>query len=239
MLILLLNRLLKNIICAILVFMIFSGCSSSSSSQRFKQSKSDRNSNSNPRFDSSDTTKRSSHISPKNERIIFNDLPADTSEEFDETPVEENPVDKTNFVSHFEKLKTFNVALTPREKVLFEVIKFLETPYKYGGNTQKGIDCSAFTLQVYQNSLSVEIPRSAREQYSTGEKISNDELKFGDLVFFNTTKRSFPGHVGIYLGENQFAHASRSLGVTVSSLEDSYYKKRFVGARRVETIGEQ
>lgn len=218
--------------------MIFSGCSSSSSSQRFKQGKSERSSNSNPRFESTDTTKRSSRAKPKNERIVFNDLPADTSEEFDEVPVEANPVDKTNFVSHFEKLKTFNVALTPREKVLFEVIKYLETPYKYGGSTQKGMDCSAFTLQVFQNSLAIEIPRSAREQYSTGEKVPQDELKFGDLVFFNTTKRSFPGHVGIYLGENQFVHASRSLGVTVSSLEEAYYKKRFVGARRVETIGE-
>jgi cell wall-associated NlpC family hydrolase len=234
-----LNRNLKKIICAILVLMIFSGCSSSSSSQRFKQSKSDRNSNSNPRFESADTTKRTSRTTPKNERIVFNDLPADTTDEFDEAPVEENPVDKTNFVSHFEKLKTFNIALTPREKVLFEVIKFLETPYKYGGNTQKGMDCSAFTLQVFQNSLSVDIPRSAREQYSTGEKISNDELKFGDLVFFNTTKRSFPGHVGIYLGENQFVHASRSLGVTVSSLEAAYYKKRYVGARRIEGFMEE
>ncbi len=123
--------------------------------------------------------------------------------------------------------------------MLFEVIKFLETPYKYGGNTQKGMDCSAFTLQVFQNSLSVDIPRSAREQYSTGENISNDELKFGDLVFFNTTKRSFPGHVGIYLGENQFVHASRSLGVTVSSLEAAYYKKRYVGARRIEGFMEE
>ncbi|TSA30445.1 MAG: NlpC/P60 family protein [Ignavibacteriales bacterium] len=234
-----LNRFFKKIICAILVLMIFSGCSSSSSTQRFKQSKSDRNGNSNSRFETADTTKRSSRTTPKNERIVFNDLPADTSAEFDEIPVEENPVDKTNFVSHFEKLKTFNVALTPREKVLFEVIKYLETPYKYGGNTQKGMDCSAFTLQVYQNSLAIEIPRSASEQYSAGEKVSMDELKFGDLVFFNTTKRSFPGHVGIYLGENQFVHASRSIGVTVSSLEDAYYKKRFVGARRVETIGEQ
>lgn len=233
-----LNRLFKKFISAVLIFLIFSGCSSSSSSQRFKQSKSDRNGNSNSRFESADTTKRSSHTKPKNERIVFNDLPADASEEFDEIPVEENPVDKTNFVAHFEKLKTFNVALTPREKVLFEVIKYLETPYKYGGSTQKGMDCSAFTLQVYQNSLSIEIPRSAREQYSTGEKVSQDELKFGDLVFFNTTKRSFPGHVGIYLGEDQFVHASRSLGVTVSSLEDAYYKKRFVGARRVETIAE-
>lgn len=234
-----LNRFFKKIISAILVFIIFSGCSSSSSTQRFGQSKNGRTVNPNPRFEKADTTKRSSRTTPKNERIIFNDLPADTSAEFDEIPVEENPVDKTNFVSHIEKLKTFNVALTPREKVLFEVIKYLETPYKYGGNTQKGMDCSAFTLQVYQNSLSIEIPRSAREQYSTGEKVSLDELKFGDLVFFNTTKRSFPGHVGIYLGENQFVHASRSIGVTVSSLEDAYYKKRFVGARRIETMEEQ
>jgi len=229
----------KKIIYGVLLVTVFYGCSSSSSTQRFGQSKNGRTETSNPRFQTADTTKNSTRTNTKNEKLIFNDLPADSSAEFDEMPVEENPVDKSNFVNHLEKLKTFNVALTPREKVLFEVIKYLETPYKYGGNSGNGIDCSAFTKEVFQNSIAVEIPRSAREQYSVGEKISKDDLKFGDLVFFNTTKRSFPGHVGIYLGENQFAHASRSLGVTVSSLEDVYYKKRFVGARRVENILEQ
>ena len=220
--------------------MMFSGCTASSSSQRFKQGKNDRETKTNPRFENPDTTKRSTHTNSKNERVIYNDIPPDSSDEFDEVPSEENPVDKSKFVANIEKLKSFNVALTPREKILFEVIKFLETPYKYGGNTGNGIDCSAFTKEVFQTSLSIELPRSCSQQYKTGEKVeSKEELKFGDLVFFNTTRRSYPGHVGIYLGENQFVHASRSYGVTVSSLENVYYKKRSVGAKRVETIAEQ
>jgi cell wall-associated NlpC family hydrolase len=84
--------------------------------------------------------------------------------------------------------------------------------------------------------MDLELPRSTREQFKVGENISKYDLKFGDLVYFNTTKRSYPGHVGIYLGDDQFVHASRSLGVTVSSLSDAYYKKRFIGARRVDNI---
>ena len=189
------------------------------------------------RSESPDSTRVRNSRNPKKDVVIYNDTP-DTTDEFDETPVEEKPVDKTKFVANIEKLKSFNVALTPREKVLLEVIKYLDTPYKYGGNGGKGIDCSAFTKQVYENSLSFDLPRSAREQYRVGDEVPKDELKFGDLVFFNTTRRSYPGHVGIYLGENQFVHASRKLGVTVSSLDEAYYSKRYIGARRVETIGE-
>ncbi len=226
------NKIIRNTISGIIVLLLFLGCSASSSSQRFKQSKSDR-SKPNSRFE---TPKKTQDSSNKSEKIIFNDEPPDTTNEFDEMPVEENPVDKAKYVEHIEKLKDFNLVLTPREKVLIEVIRFLETPYKYGGNTQKGIDCSAFTLQVYKNSLEVDIPRSTSQQYKIGDEIDKEELKFGDLVFFNTRKRSFPGHVGIYLGESKFAHASRSMGVTVSSIDDTYYKKRFVGARRIENF---
>jgi len=65
---------------------------------------------------------------------------------------------------------------------------------------------------------------------------TRDSLQIGDLVFFNTSRRRFPGHVGIYLGENLFVHASRSLGVTISSLDEKYYNKRFVGSRRINEI---
>jgi cell wall-associated NlpC family hydrolase len=227
-----LNEIMRNSFFGIIVLLLLLGCSASSSTQRFKQPKSERG-KTNSR---TETPAKSPDTSSKSERVIFNDEPPDTTNEFDEIPVEESPVDKTKYVEHIEKLKDFNLALTTREKVLIEVIKYLETPYKYGGSTQKGMDCSAFTLQVYKNSLTVDLPRSTSQQYKIGDEINKDELKFGDLVFFNTRKRSFPGHVGIYLGENKFAHASRSLGVTVSSIDDAYYKKRFVGARRVENF---
>lgn len=124
---------------------------------------------------------------------------------------------------------------TSKEKMLMEIIRWLNTPYKYGGNTKHGIDCSAFTQTVFKSSLNYSLLRSAREQFTQGEDIDNTEdLKFGDLVFFNTRRRVRPGHVGIYLGNNIFAHSSSKLGVVVSSLEDGYYNQRFMGGRRIE-----
>ncbi len=224
----------KNFLLGLLVLAIFISCSASSNAQRYKKDKKEKTVATTAKIPSSDSVKKANS---KNERIVFED-PADSSsaeDEFDEPPPRESPLDKSKLTLNIDKLKEFNISLTSREKILFEAIKFLDTPYKYGGNSQKGIDCSAFTLQVYQNALSVDLPRSAREQYAVGKKIfSEEELQFGDLVFFNTRRASFPGHVGIYLGENQFVHASRSLGVTVSSLENAYYKKRYVGARRMD-----
>lgn len=119
-----------------------------------------------------------------------------------------------------------------RDQVLLEVVDYLGVPYVYGGNTKAGIDCSGFTAQVYKNSTQKKLPRSAREQYGYGTAVRQSQLQFGDLVFFNTTGR-VPSHVGIYIEDDLFAHASVTRGVTLSSLESTYYKNRYVGARRV------
>jgi len=127
---------------------------------------------------------------------------------------------------------------TIREKMLMEVIKYLNTPYKYGGNTKDGIDCSAFTQILYRDVFNINLERSARLQYTQGSEVTNgDELKVGDLVFFNTRKRVKPGHVGIYIGDNLFAHASTKKGVTITSLDYDYYSRVYMGARRFETNG--
>ncbi|MBD3409162.1 MAG: hypothetical protein GF419_03065 [Ignavibacteriales bacterium] len=124
-----------------------------------------------------------------------------------------------------------------RERVIMEIIKYLDTPYKYGGTTMNGIDCSAFTQSVFNSALDYSLLRSAKMQYSQGETISDpNRLEFGDLVFFNTRRAVRPGHVGIYIGDNMFAHASSSKGVTVSSLESSYYQRTYMGARRMLTF---
>ncbi|MCK5456436.1 MAG: C40 family peptidase [Melioribacteraceae bacterium] len=157
--------------------------------------------------------------------------------EFDEEPVEDHPVDVREFVRNNKPSNNSSLVLSNREKVMMEIVKYLNTPYQYGGNNKNGIDCSAFTQNVFQKSISFNLPRTASQQYNNGAKISNQHsLQFGDLVFFNTTKDSFPGHVGIFLGDNLFAHASFSRGVTVSSLESSYFKTRYVGARRAVKI---
>jgi cell wall-associated NlpC family hydrolase len=119
-----------------------------------------------------------------------------------------------------------------RDRVLLDVVSFLGAPYTYGGNSKEGIDCSGFTVRVYESATRKQLPRTTREQYQVGDPVEKDRLQFGDLVFFNTTGRA-PSHVGIYIEDDLFAHASVTRGVTFSSLESTYYRSRFIGARRV------
>jgi Cell wall-associated hydrolases (invasion-associated proteins) len=104
--------------------------------------------------------------------------------------------------------------------------------YKYGGTTTKGFDCSGFTGYVF-NELGIDLPRSSRDMFSweKATKISDEELRAGDLVFYNTSGGGV-SHVGIYIGDNKFAHAA-SKGVTITSMDESYYSKRYLGARRI------
>lgn len=104
------------------------------------------------------------------------------------------------------------------------------TRYRYGGTSHRGIDCSAFMQVLSQYSFGWMLPRTAREQYASLTRITADELKEGDLVFFNTTGGI--SHVGMYLQNGKFIHSSTSQGVAISSLDDKYWKARFVGARR-------
>lgn len=104
------------------------------------------------------------------------------------------------------------------------------TPYRMGGDSRKGVDCSAFVQGLMSSVYGVSIPRVAREQKEQCERIQTENLQEGDLVFFNT--RGGVSHVGIYLHNSHFVHASTSGGVMVSSLEESYWKQRFLGAGR-------
>jgi len=130
------------------------------------------------------------------------------------------------------KYKNFAPQEINRDQVLLDVVSYLGVPYSFGGTSRKGIDCSGFTSSVYARAASRDLPRSTREQFRVGMKVSANDLRFGDLVFFNTTGRS-PSHVGIYIEDDLFAHASVTYGVTLSSLESTYYRNRFIGARRI------
>jgi lipoprotein Spr len=106
------------------------------------------------------------------------------------------------------------------------------TRYRFGGTTKRGIDCSALTGSLLLAVYGFAMPRTAREQYDATEHIDNkDSLKEGDLVFFNT--RGGVSHVGLYLENNYFVHASSSQGVTISNLDDQYYAKRFICGGRI------
>ncbi|HLP16020.1 MAG TPA: NlpC/P60 family protein [Bacteroidota bacterium] len=120
-----------------------------------------------------------------------------------------------------------------QQKMMETIAQWLETPYQYGSDGEEaGIDCSAFTREVFEEVLNVTLPRSSAEQSQVGDRVSRDELKFGDLVFFKTRGRRI-SHVGIYIGDDLFAHASSGSGVTISSLDSTYFNKRYAAARRV------
>jgi len=115
---------------------------------------------------------------------------------------------------------------------------WLGTPYKLGGNTKSGVDCSAFVKAVYNDVYGVELPRTAEEQERLGTKVARQDLQPGDLVFFRT-KGMGPffrsRHVGVYLGGGEFAQASGRLGVNISPLSNRYWSKKYESARRLTT----
>lgn len=112
------------------------------------------------------------------------------------------------------------------------------TPYVWGGeDPDAGFDCSGLTQFVYREITGMELPRTAREQRREGTGIKKQELQPGDLVFFSTMRRRGVSHVGIYIGQNQFVHApTRGSTVRVDSLDNSYWSRHYVAARRyIET----
>lgn len=111
------------------------------------------------------------------------------------------------------------------------ITEWYGTHYRMGGTTKKGIDCSAFTGTLMSSVFSLNLPRTAREQYNICEHINKEELMAGDLVFFNT--RGGVSHVGVYLANNHFVHSCSSQGVMISSLDDTYYSKKYIGGGRV------
>jgi lipoprotein Spr len=110
--------------------------------------------------------------------------------------------------------------------------QWLHTPYKYGGMSKNGIDCSGFSSRVLKDVYHLQIPRTAESQYENGQKVSDSRRRTGDLVFFRNVRGRGIDHVGVFLGNNQFVHASTNAGVIISDLDEEYYHKRYVGACR-------
>jgi len=124
------------------------------------------------------------------------------------------------------------------DDILTEAETYLGTPYRYGGTTRSGIDCSAFVLSVFGSSAGVNLPRVAASQAQEGEKVEKTDLQKGDLVFFSHQGRGRISHVGIVEsidsdGTVKFIHAATSRGVMISSLNDSYWGPKYRFAKRV------
>jgi len=124
------------------------------------------------------------------------------------------------------------------DALIATALSFRGTPYRNGGSDPTGFDCSGFTQWVFAQ-YGIGLPRQVEEQFRVGEKIKQDELKPGDLVFFHTESRG-ASHVGIFVADDQFVHAPSSRGVVrVEYINSTYWGRRFVGARRVSLEREQ
>lgn len=129
----------------------------------------------------------------------------------------------------------FLSGMKQRAEPLLYALGLLGSPYKMGGtDPEQGVDCSGFVRHVYKRTGDIDLPHNARAISQKGESVARDQLQPGDLVFFNTLRKPF-SHVGIYAGDGKFVHAtsSRSKQVMVSDMNQSYWAKRFDGARRL------
>ncbi len=122
-------------------------------------------------------------------------------------------------------------------EVVVGALHMIGVRYRWGGSTpDSGLDCSGFVRYVFQDTLGMKLPRRAEEMSRVGQKVAVRDLKPGDLVFFNTMRRTF-SHVGIYIGNNQFVHSpSTGSTIRVDELDTGYWEKRFTGARRINIV---
>ena len=175
------------------------------------------------------TSKPAPHVSEVNEAAEDDDNSLTDEDEDDvSTAAETTEPEKKE-----ELLGKWN---SPDEMQLFVKVAtgFIGAPYRFGGSSLKGIDCSSFVQKIYRI-FDITLPRNAREQSKVGVSIDREKLAEGDLIFFHT-KRSL-GHVGIYIGNNEFVHASsRRKVVRIDSLDTPYYQKRFQRAVRVKGL---
>lgn len=144
--------------------------------------------------------------------------------------------------SSLESLSSSLVGYTPSsfkesemisDEVMSKVIEYINTPYLWGGTSKRGIDCSAFVQTVMYQALGIMLPRTSYEQSNVGEPVEIGNLKFGDLLFFDTMNKGRTTHVGIYLSDGYFAHSGSKTGVIVASLDSDYYSRTFLKAKRI------
>ena len=159
--------------------------------------------------------------------------PEANTDEIDRLLADKGFLSQLGQVRHSVSDKAHTVADRASDLVV-NAMGFLGVPYKRGGNSaETGFDCSGFVRAIYQQTVGLVLPRRADQQAASTQVIDKKELQPGDLVFFNTMRRTF-SHVGIYVGDGKFIHSPRSGSeVRVEDMRQSYWQRRFDGARRV------
>lgn len=133
---------------------------------------------------------------------------------------------------YFSQIMGVAVSATTNSKMYQFVYDWIGTPYRLGGDSKKGIDCSKFAAQLYENVFNTSIGYNSRNIYSNVDKVKKGDLEPGDFVFFKIRSKNIT-HVGVYIGDNKFAHASTSKGVMISNLDESYWKRYYFNGGRV------
>ena len=164
---------------------------------------------------------------------VETEKPAVINKNYEMMPVNLSDIEKANWLQIKYSLK-MDIAVEEIKNIplLQKIDEWWGTPYVLGGNSKNGVDCSYFTLDVMRDIYKVNLKRTAAEQYEQSVKIEWNNLKEGDLIFFKTEGRRRISHVGIYLANNKFAHASTSQGVTIGDLTDPYWQRRLYSLGR-------
>jgi hypothetical protein len=164
---------------------------------------------------------------------VETEKPAVINKNYEMMPVNLSDIEKANWLQIKYSLK-MDIAVEDIKNIplLQKIDEWWGTPYVLGGNSKNGVDCSYFTLDVMRDIYKVNLKRTAAEQYEQSVKIEWNNLKEGDLIFFKTEGRRRISHVGIYLANNKFAHASTSQGVTIGDLTDPYWQRRLYSLGR-------
>lgn len=147
-------------------------------------------------------------------------------------PAGMSKTDKRALVEKYEGLTGMHIKMRKSLPLYLCIDKWMGVPYRYGAKSPSGTDCSGFTGNVYKEVYQKELPRSSEDQYKACRKVRKHRLKEGDLVFFRTDKSRSISHVGIYLGNSKFVHASTRKGVRIDDLKDKYYAETFVKGGR-------
>ena len=145
--------------------------------------------------------------------------------------------DPDNLASQFfSQVMGVAISATSNTKMYSFIYDWLGTPYRLGGDTKNGVDCSGFAYNLYQKTFNTIIGSNSRNIFSMVNPINKGDLKEGDLVFFKIRSKSI-SHVGVYIGDNKFAHASSSKGVMISNLQEAYWQRYFYkGGRILESV---